>query len=132
MTSATIVESRRIELSVEAVLECILEADRDLGGKLWRSTIHGAMIVSEPAIAAKLRVTKPGENEPCEVIWEGPQLAAAMIRLCSRLRIPLQRSASKRVEAAERSLTLVTESSLRIPRTLGADVKLESQPAAVP
>ncbi len=121
MTSAAIIESRRIEFSLEAVVECILEADRDLGGKLWRGTPHGITIVREPALAVKLSVTKPGENAVSEISWSGAQLAAAMIRLCGRLRIPLQRSSSKRVEAGERSLTLVTESTLRLPRTLGSD-----------
>ena len=128
MTSTTLVELRRIEFPLEAVAECILEADRDLGGKLWRATPHTVRLVRDPALAVKLTVTKAGETEITEVSWSGPQLAAAMIRLCGRLRIPLQRSSSKRVEAAERGLTLVTESSLRLPRTLGLEFRIASSP----
>lgn len=128
MTSTTLVELRRIEFSLEAVAECILEADRDLGGKLWRATPHTVRLVRAPALAVTLTVTKPGESEITEVSWSGPQLAAAMIRLCGRLRIPLQRLSSKRVEAGERGLTLVTESSLRLPRTLGLEFKVVPSP----
>ena len=121
MSSAPIYESRRIGFSLEAVIECILEADRDMGGKLWRSKPGQVTLIHEPALSLRFIVTKPGDSQASEIVWTGVQIAAAMIRLCGRLRIPLQRSANKRVEASEGRLTLITESCLHLPRTLGTD-----------
>ena len=78
MPTHHIEDSRRLEFQIEAVLEAILQLDRDVQGRVWNAQIHGVDLASSPAgVQLTLTVTRRGERAPTPVVWNSPQIAAA-------------------------------------------------------
>lgn len=109
-------DSRRLEFQIEAVLEAILQLDRDVQGRVWNAQIHGVDLASSPSgVQLTLTVTRRGEREPTPVVWNSPQIAAALIRLCGKLQVPLPRLAEKRIERTANGIALLTVSKPSVP-----------------
>ena len=116
MPAQQIEDSRRLEFSIEAVLEAILQLDRDVQGRVWNAQIHSVDVSSSPAgVQLSLTVTRRGERAPTPVVWTSPQIAAALIRLCGKLKVPLPRLSEKRIERTANGIALLTVSMPAVP-----------------
>lgn len=116
MPTHHIEDSRRLEFQIEAVLEAILQLDRDVQGRVWNAQIHSVELASSPAgVQLTLTVTRRGERAPTPVVWNSPQIAAALIRLCGKLQVPLPRLSEKRIERTPKGVALLTVSLPSVP-----------------
>jgi hypothetical protein len=116
MPTQHIEDSRRLEFHIEVVLEAILQLDRDVQGRVWNAQIHSVDLASSSSgVQLTLTVTRRGERAPIPVIWNSPQIAAALIRLCGKLQVPLPRLAEKRIERTADGIALLTVSKPSVP-----------------
>jgi len=116
MPTHHIEDSRRLEFQIEAVLEAILQLDRDVQGRVWNAQIHSVDLASSPSgVQLTLTVTRRGERAPTPAVWNSPQIAAALIRLCGKLQVPLPRLSEKRIERTPNGVALLTVSLPSVP-----------------
>jgi hypothetical protein len=116
MPTHHIEDSRRLEFQIEAVLEAILQLDRMCrdGCGMPRSTASD-LASSATGVQLTLTVTRRGERAPTPAVWNSAQIAAALIRLCGKLQVPLPRLSEKRIERTANGVALLTVSLPSVP-----------------
>jgi len=94
-----ITETRRLVFARETLLDAILYGERAAAGWLSRAAVHGiAMRSGGDGVTVVVTAERDGRRDLVEVEFGPAQIAAAMIRYCRELRIPLPRSAQKVLE----------------------------------
>jgi hypothetical protein len=109
-------EVRRFVLPTPAVLEIVLQFDRESGGKVWRRPILDATVLQSPEPNLRVTMHARGAEPPEEQTFEATTIAAALIRYFEKARIPLSRTSRKSMEVVDNELVLTLES--RVPVVL--------------
>lgn len=112
----TISERRLIVFSREAVLDALLYNDRASQGWLCRAAIQRvALRQADAGPVAVVTAERDGQRRWVEVDFNATQIAAALIRYCRALRIPLPRAARKSLELQGDGLCLRIATTVTTP-----------------
>jgi hypothetical protein len=98
-SSLAIVDTRQLFFSRNALLDALLFNDRTSQGWLNRATVRDVMVRAGEGVAVVVTAEREGRHEPEQVEFSSLQIAAAMIRYCRAVKIPLPRNAQKSLEA---------------------------------
>lgn len=93
-----ITEIRQLVFSRDTLLDAILYSERAGEGWLGRAAVHGIAVRGGDSIAVVVTAEREGHRKLAEVEFGPAQVAAAMIRYCRALRIPLPRGSQKSLE----------------------------------
>ena len=118
MATLLINESRRIVLPLEAAVDAVLQLDWEHGGWLAEAPLQEARIESGPEPGLVLRVQRPEAIEPETRRYSLPAVAAAIVHLCVKARIPLPRW-QKRIAIVPEGFELTLEGTVEISRYYG-------------
>lgn len=118
MATLLINESRRIVLPLEAAVDAVLQLDWEHGGWLAEARLKEARVETGPEPGLVLRVQRPEAVEPETRKYSLPAVAAAIVHLCVRARIPLPRW-QKRIAIVPEGFELVLEGTVEISRYYG-------------
>lgn len=130
MATLLISESRRIVLPLEAAVDAVLQLDWEHGGWLAEAPLKEARIETGPEPGLVLRVQRPEAVEPETRKYSLPAVAAAIVHLCVKARIPLPRW-QKRIAIVPEGFELVLEGTVEISRYYGPLPEIRT-PALVP
>lgn len=98
MPALPITEIRHLIFSRDTLLDAILYGERAADGWLSRAAVHGISVRGGESIAVVVTAEREGHRKLSEVTFGPAQVAAAMIRYCRALRIPLPRGSQKSIE----------------------------------
>lgn len=118
MPTLLINESRRIVLPLEAAVDAVLQLDWEHGGWLAEAQLKEARIESGAEPGLVLRLQRPGAVEPETRKYSLPAVAAAIVHLCVKARIPLPKW-QKRIAIVPEGFELVLEGTVEISRYYG-------------
>jgi hypothetical protein len=93
-----ITEIRQLIFSRDTLLDAILYADRASNGWLSRAAVQGVAVRAGDGISVVVTAEREGHREWTKVELGPAQIAAAMIRYCRALKIPLPRGSQKSLE----------------------------------
>jgi hypothetical protein len=127
MATLLIHESRRIVLPFEAAVDAVLQLDWDNGGWLAEAPLTEAWIETGDNPALMLTVQRPGGLQSETRRYSLPAVAAAIIHLCSKARIPLPRSWKKRIAVVPEGFEFTLEGTVEIPRHHGPLPEVRAQ-----
>ena len=113
-------EVRRFALPTPAVLEIVLQFDRESGGTVWRRPILDAAVSQSPEPNLRVTMHARGSEPPEEQTFEATTIAAALIRYFEKARVPLSRTSRKSMEIVDNELVLTLESRVPVVLTPGA------------
>lgn len=119
-------------LPFEAALDAVLQLDWDNGGWLAEAPLTEAWIEKGDDPALMLTVQRPGGLQPETRKYSLPAVAAAIIHLCSKARIPLPRTSKKRIAIVAEGFEFTLEGTVEIPRHHGPlpEVRAQRPPRA--
>ena len=120
MATVYINEERRFTLPTAAVLEVVLQFDRESAGKIWRRPIQDATVIKDPEPALLVTIHPRGSEAPETHTFEATIIAAAMIRYFEKARIPLSRQSKKSLEVVDEQLVLTLETKVAVALTPSA------------
>lgn len=112
MPTFPIHETRRLLLPLEAVVEAVLQFDRDSGGTLAHGTIVDATIESDPTPSLALTMQAARSRSIEHRSFNLAAIAAAIIHYCRQARIPLPRGGKKALEVVPEGLVFCIETSI--------------------
>ena len=121
MAALIIEDVRRLTVSVPTAVDAILEMDKGMAGPLSECRLMGARVIgvgSDEALEPGL-VIEVLDNEtirPCSHRYPLPVVAAALLNYCIKNRIPVPRTAHKRIEASDEGFVLVLQSNAHVKR----------------
>jgi hypothetical protein len=118
MATLLINESRRIVLPLEAVVDAVLQLDWEHGGWLAEARLKEARVETGAEPGLVLCVQRPEAVEPETRRYSLPAVAAAIVHLCVKARIPLPRW-QKRIAIVPEGFELVLEGTVEISRYYG-------------
>jgi hypothetical protein len=118
MATFLINESRRIVLPLEAAVDAVLQLDWEHGGWLAEAPLKEARIETGAEPGLILCVQRPEAIEPETRKYSLPAVAAAIVHLCVKARIPLPRW-QKRIAIVPEGFELVLEGTVEISRYYG-------------
>jgi hypothetical protein len=118
MATLLINESRRIVLPLEAAVDAVLQLDWEHGGWLAEAPLKEARIETGAEPGLVLCVQRPEAIEPETRKYSLPAVAAAIVHLCVKARIPLPRW-QKRIAIVPEGFELVLEGTVEISRYYG-------------
>ena len=119
MATLRIHESRRLVIPLETAVDAVLQLDWEHGGWLAEAPLTEARIETGENPALVLCVQRPGVPEPVTRRYALPAVAAAIINLCRKTRIPLPHSWGKRIEIVPEGFELSLEGTVEFPRHHG-------------
>jgi hypothetical protein len=93
-----ITEIRQLIFSRDTLLDAILYSERASDGWLARAAVHGVTVRGGESISVVVTAEREGHRKWVEAEFGPAQIAAAMIRYCRALRIPLPRGSQKALE----------------------------------
>jgi hypothetical protein len=120
MATLEIRESRRFLIPLESAVDAVLQLDWEHGGWVAESALIEARIEAGENPALVLAVQRRGVPEPVTCRYSLPAVAAAIISLCRKTRIPLPHSWPKRLEIVPEGFELSLEGIVQFPRYHGA------------
>src|SRR5262249_10586511 len=82
----------------ETLLDAILYSERASNGWLARAAVQGLMVLGGEEVRVVVTAERDGQRKYAEAEFGPAQIAAAMIRYCRALRIPLPRGSQKALE----------------------------------
>jgi hypothetical protein len=118
MATLLIRESRRIVLPLEAAVDAVLQLDWEHGGWLAEAALTEARVEGGENPCLVLRLQKPDSLQPETRTYSLPAVAAAIVHLCVKARIPLPRW-QKRIAVVPEGFELILEGSVEISRHYG-------------
>ncbi len=118
-------EVRRFSLPTPAVLEIVLQFDRESAGKVWRRPILDATVTLDPEPGLRVTMHSRGSEPPEPYTFEATIIAASLIRFFEKARIPLSRSSKKSIEVVDNELVMTLET--RVPVVLTPSATASSQ-----
>jgi hypothetical protein len=131
MATFLISESRRIVLPLEAAVDAVLQLDWEHGGWLAEAPLKEARIETGAEPGLILRVQRAAAVEPETRKYSLPAVAAAIVHLCVKSRIPLPRW-QKRIAIVPEGFELILEGTVEISRYHGPLPEVRLGPAAAP
>lgn len=93
-----VTEIRQLIFARETLLDAILYSERAANGWLSRAAVHGVAVRGGESVSVVVTAEREGHRNWAEVAFGPAQIAAAMIRYCRQLRIPLPRRGQKSLE----------------------------------
>jgi hypothetical protein len=93
-----ITEIRQLIFARDTLLDAILHSERARNGWLGRAAVHGIDVRAGTDISVVVTAEREGQRKWVEVAFGPAQIAAAMMRYCRALRIPLPRQSQKTLE----------------------------------
>jgi hypothetical protein len=93
-----ITEIRQLIFSRDTLLDAILYSERARKGWLSRAAVHGVAVRPGDSVCVVVTAEREGHRTWVEVEFGPAQIAAAMMRYCGALRIPLPRNSQKTLE----------------------------------
>ncbi len=118
MATLLIRESRRIVLPLEAAVDAVLQLDWEHGGWLAEAPLTEARVESGETPCLVLCFQRPDALQPEERRYSLPAVAAAIVHLCVKARIPLPRW-QKRIAVVPEGFELILEGAVEISRHYG-------------
>lgn len=115
MSQVTIQEIRKLVLSLETLLEIVIDFDRANGGSLWKSSIELVEILKGSEMGLAVTVATPGSTAPEIRKFDYAKLAAATIHYCRKARIPLPKNGTKTLEVVPQGIAFTVEVMLMLP-----------------
>jgi hypothetical protein len=115
MATFSIQETRRLTLPIEAVVEAVLQFDRDSGGTLSHGTIVDATIESDPSPSLALTMQSRKSQSIEHRTFNLAAIAAAIIHYCRQARIPLPRGGKKTLEVVPEGLAFCIQATINMP-----------------
>ena len=93
-----ITEIRQLIFARDTLLDAILHSERASNGWLGRAAVHGIAVRAGENISVVVKAEREGQRNWVEVEFGAAQIAAAMMRYCRELHIPLPRRSQKSLE----------------------------------
>ena len=115
MADVTIKESRRLQLTLDTVLEALVHLDRRTNGPLSRGDVLQADFVTDGSSDEAIEVAVRGPGNDIE--WrrfDVGDIAAAIISYCRAKRIPLPLAGVKSIELTKEGVTFSIENKVNI------------------
>jgi hypothetical protein len=112
MATFSIQETRRLTLPLEAVVEAVLQFDRDSGGTLSHGTIIDATIESDPSPSLALAMQSRRSQSVEHRTFNLAAIAAAIIHYCRQAKIPLPRGGKKTLEIVPEGLAFCIQTTI--------------------
>src|ERR1051325_5555720 len=107
-----VTEIRQLIFPRETLLDAILFSERAANGWLARAPVHGVAVRAGEDVRVVVTAEREGHRDFVEVTFGAAQIAAAMIRYCRQLRIPLPRKAQKSLGVQGDNISLKTTVTL--------------------
>jgi hypothetical protein len=118
MATIHIRESRRIVLPLEAAVDAVLQLDWEHGGWLAEAPMTEARVEAGESPRLVLCFKRADSLEPETREYSLPAVAAAIVHLCVKARIPLPRW-QKRIAVVPEGFELILEGTVEISRHYG-------------
>jgi hypothetical protein len=93
-----ITEVRQLIFARDTLLDAILHSERASNGWLGRAAVHGIAVRGGETMRVVITAEREGQRNWVEVEFGPAQIAAAMMRYCRALHIPLPRRSQKTLE----------------------------------
>ena len=119
MATLRIHESRRLVIPLETAVDAVLQLDWEHGGWLAEATLTDARIETGENPGLVLGVMRKGTLEPMTRKYTLPAVAAAIINLCRKARIPLPHNWPKRLEIVPEGFEFSLQGTVQFPRHHG-------------
>jgi len=119
MASLTISEARRLVVPLETAVDAVLQLDWEHGGRLADSTLTEVRVEAGDSPGLLLYVQRSDAVTPEMRRFSLPAVAAAIISLCRKNKIPLPHSWPKKLEIVPEGFVLLVEGSVQLHRIHG-------------
>ncbi|HEY4211743.1 MAG TPA: hypothetical protein VGM84_09705 [Steroidobacteraceae bacterium] len=119
MATLTISESRRLVIPLETAVDAVLQLDWEHGGRLADLTLTEVRVEAGDPPALLLSVQRPDVPSPEIRKFSLPAVAAAIISLCRKNKIPLPHSWPKKLEIVPEGFALSLEGTVQFLRHHG-------------
>jgi hypothetical protein len=129
MTTLIMHETRRMLIPLELAVDAVLQLDWDNGGWLAEARLTEVRVDTGEQPALVLSVQRDDATRPETRSYTLPAIAAAIIHLCRKSKIPLPRDWEKRIEIVPEGFEFKLEGAVKIPRRYGG---LPDKSAAAP
>jgi hypothetical protein len=113
-------ESRRMLIPLELAVDAVLELDWEHGGWLAEAQLIEARIEAGEHPALVIAVRREDLTNPETRSYPLPAVAAAIIHMCRKSKIPLPRDWEKRIEIVPEGFEFKLEGDVKIQRRHGA------------
>ena len=120
MTTLLMHESRRMLIPLELAVDAVLQLDWDNGGWLAEARLTEVRVETGDQPALVLSVQREDATLPETRSYTLSAIAAAIIHLCRKSKIPLPREWGKRIEIVPEGFEFKLEGTVKIPRRYGA------------
>jgi hypothetical protein len=129
MTTLIMHETRRMLIPLELAVDALLQLDWDNGGWLAEARLTEVRVDTGEQPALVLSVQRDDATRPEIRSYTLPAIAAAIIHLCRKSKIPLPRDWEKRIEIVPEGFEFKLEGAVKVPRRYGG---LPDKSAAAP
>jgi hypothetical protein len=129
MTTLIMHETRRMLIPLELAVDAVLQLDWDNGGWLAEARLTEVRVDTGEQPALVLSVQRDDATRPEIRSYTLPAIAAAIIHLCRKSKIPLPRDWEKRIEIVPEGFEFKLEGAVKVPRRYGG---LPDKSAAAP
>jgi len=119
MTTLIMHETRRMLIPLELAVDAVLQLDWDNGGWLAEARLTEVRVDTGEQPALVLSVQRDDATRPETRSYTLPAIAAAIIHLCRKSKIPLPRDWEKRIEIVPEGFEFKLEGAVKIPRRYG-------------
>ncbi len=119
MASLSIHESRRLVVPLETAVDAVLQLDWEHGGRLADSTLTEVRVEAGDPPGLLLFVQRSDAVTPEMRRFSLPAVAAAIISLCRKNKIPLPHSWPKKLEIIPEGFVLLLEGTVQFLRHHG-------------
>jgi hypothetical protein len=119
MASLTISESRRLVIPLETAVDAVLQLDWEHGGRLADLTLTEVRVEAGDPPGLLLYVQRADAVTPEMRRFSLPAVAAAIISLCRRNKIPLPHSWPKKLDIIPEGFALSVEGTVQLHRLHG-------------
>lgn len=99
-------EVRRVVFTRDELLESLREQRGDTQGMLPPGQLTGVRFADDSHNLLTLSIIEPDREKAAEAVLSAASVAAALIRYCMRLRIPLPRDAQKSIALSGDNIVL--------------------------
>ena len=108
-------EIRTLTFPKETLTDVIVTIDKAMGGWLAHAVIHGIDLRSGGDAMITVRAVRGGGTAVDEMAFRPEQVAAALIRYCQLVKIPLPRKAQKSLEVHGETLVMRIALQFTVP-----------------
>lgn len=108
-------EVRLLTFPKETLTDAIITVDKAMGGWLAHAVIHGVDLRTGDGPMITIRAVRGGGTAVDEMSFRPEQVAAALIRYCQLVKIPLPRKAQKSLEVHGDTLVMRVALQFTVP-----------------